>query len=228
MAKTLKQILQGVRSPVPKSDGDQKFVDNHSETPAKDDKNGNDDKLFNASNVKVANRFPRHGYDETESDAVYIKNNGAPVKKKLKEAHSLVSAKQAEFVHRQKHHTFSNVRMNSEEDQAKLYHLVKRHAQAIQAAQRVQQDKALKEGVGRALAMGAASVAAGAVTGAVTGLGAIPGATIAGLHYLATSAKTDLTTNTKQVKTIKKAVRAKKDKKFASKNIKFRQNFKSA
>lgn len=183
MAKTLKQILGGVRSPVPKSAGDQKFVDNHSDTPSKDDRNGNDDKLFTASNVKVANRFPRHGYDEDESDAAYIKANGGDEKKKLKEAHSLVSAKQAEFMHRHKHHTFSNVRMNSEEDQAKLYHLVKRHAQAIDAAQRVQKAKALDEGVGRALAMGAAAVAAGAATGAATGLGAVPGAVIAGAHY---------------------------------------------
>lgn len=88
--KTLKQILETTKKPAPTTKGDigvinpesedsldpkamgeKRFKDKHvvDRTP---DANKNDDKLFKASNVKLADRKPtRHGYNPGEDQQVY-------------------------------------------------------------------------------------------------------------------------------------------------------------
>lgn len=65
--KTLKQIRELYK---PQTKDGQKFVDKHvvKKTP---DANKNDDKLFNASNIKSVNRQPDHGYNPGQDEKVY-------------------------------------------------------------------------------------------------------------------------------------------------------------
>lgn len=69
--KTLKQIRELYK---PQTKDGQKFVDKHvvKKTP---DANKNDDKLFNASNVKSVSRQPKHGYNPGEDEKVYEETN---------------------------------------------------------------------------------------------------------------------------------------------------------
>jgi hypothetical protein len=87
--KTLKQILEatkpapatkgeiGVIDPAsetslsPKSVGEKRFKDKH-QVKVTPDANGNDDKLFKASNVKMGDRHPtNHGYNPGEDSTKY-------------------------------------------------------------------------------------------------------------------------------------------------------------
>ena len=69
MAKTLNKILEVY---APKSKDEKKFMDKHLVVKNKlDDKGTQDDKLFNASNIKAVDREPRHGYNPGKDEAVY-------------------------------------------------------------------------------------------------------------------------------------------------------------
>jgi hypothetical protein len=69
MAKTLNNILNGF---TPKSKDEKKFMDKHIATKNKlDDRGTQDDKLFNASNVKTVNRETEHGYNPGNDEKVY-------------------------------------------------------------------------------------------------------------------------------------------------------------
>ena len=69
MAKTLKQILEVY---APKSKDEKKFMDKHIVTKNKlDDRGTQDDKLFNATNIKTVNRETEHGYNPGNDEKVY-------------------------------------------------------------------------------------------------------------------------------------------------------------
>ena len=69
MAKTLKKILEVY---APKSKDEKKFVDKHISVKNKlDDKGTQDDKLFNATNIKTVNRETEHGYNSGSDEKVY-------------------------------------------------------------------------------------------------------------------------------------------------------------
>lgn len=66
--KTIKELFEVYK---PKSPDEQKFVDKHVAIKHKD-RNGNDDDVFNATNVKAIKRKEeRHGYDSGEDEKVY-------------------------------------------------------------------------------------------------------------------------------------------------------------
>lgn len=66
--KTIKELFEVYK---PKSPDEQKFVDKHVTIKHKD-RNGNDDDVFNATNVKAIKRKEeRHGYDSGEDEKVY-------------------------------------------------------------------------------------------------------------------------------------------------------------
>jgi len=66
--KTIKELFEVYK---PKSPDEQKFVDKHVTIKHKD-RNGNDDDVFNGSNVKTVKRKEeRHGYDVGEDEKVY-------------------------------------------------------------------------------------------------------------------------------------------------------------
>lgn len=70
MAKTLRQFRELYE---PKAADEKKFVDKHVVKKNKD-QNGNDDKLFNASNIKPTKRALAHGYEtkgEHDDEKVY-------------------------------------------------------------------------------------------------------------------------------------------------------------
>ena len=69
MAKTLNNILNGF---TPKSKDEKKFMDKHIATKNKlDDHGTQDDKLFNATNIKTVNRETEHGYNPGNDEKVY-------------------------------------------------------------------------------------------------------------------------------------------------------------
>ena len=69
MAKTLKQILEVY---APKSKDEKKFMDKHITAKSKlDDRGTQDDKLFNATNIKAVNRETEHGYNPGNDEKVY-------------------------------------------------------------------------------------------------------------------------------------------------------------
>jgi hypothetical protein len=69
MAKTLKDIVGGF---TPKSKDEKKFMDKHIATKNKlDDRGTQDDKLFNATNIKTVNRETEHGYNPGNDEKVY-------------------------------------------------------------------------------------------------------------------------------------------------------------
>ena len=68
MAKTLNNIINGF---APKSKDEKKFMDKHITTKNKLDTGSEDDKLFNATNVKLSEREPRHGYNPGNDEKVY-------------------------------------------------------------------------------------------------------------------------------------------------------------
>jgi hypothetical protein len=69
MAKTLNNILNGF---TPKSKDEKKFMDKHITTKNKlDDRGTQDDKLFNATNIKAVNRETEHGYNPGNDEKVY-------------------------------------------------------------------------------------------------------------------------------------------------------------
>jgi len=69
MAKTLNQILEVY---APKSKDEKKFMDKHITTKNKlDDRGTQDDKLFNATNIKAVNRETEHGYNPGNDEKVY-------------------------------------------------------------------------------------------------------------------------------------------------------------
>jgi hypothetical protein len=75
MAKKLSDLI-GSRAERKLVDGEKRFIDKHvvkdsKDRIGKDGKQGNDDKLFKASNVKVASRAPHHGFTAGEGEAVY-------------------------------------------------------------------------------------------------------------------------------------------------------------
>jgi hypothetical protein len=75
MAKKLSDLI-GPRAERKLVDGEKRFIDKHvvkdsKDRIGKDGKQGNDDKLFKASNVKVASRAPHHGFTAGEGEAVY-------------------------------------------------------------------------------------------------------------------------------------------------------------
>jgi hypothetical protein len=66
--KTIKELFEVYK---PKSPDEQRFVDKHVTIKHKD-RNGNDDDVFNGSNVKTVKRKEeRHGYDVGEDEKVY-------------------------------------------------------------------------------------------------------------------------------------------------------------
>lgn len=70
MAKTLKDIL-ATEVYEPKSPDERRFKDKHITVKHKD-RNGNDDKLFNASNIKPVDRTKEgHGYNPGDDEKVY-------------------------------------------------------------------------------------------------------------------------------------------------------------
>ena len=69
MAKTLNNILNGF---TPKSKDEKKFMDKHIATKNKlDDRGTQDDKLFNATNIKTVDRETEHGYNPGNDEKVY-------------------------------------------------------------------------------------------------------------------------------------------------------------
>lgn len=69
MAKTLKNMLEVY---APRSKDEKRFKDKHIIAKSKlDDKGTQDDKLFNATNVKTVERSPEHGYDVEKDEEVY-------------------------------------------------------------------------------------------------------------------------------------------------------------
>lgn len=71
MKKTLNQMLKGYRNGYfPKAGDEQEFVDKHVIAKIKGlgDKSTEDDKLFQATNIKTAKREDEHGYDPDKSD----------------------------------------------------------------------------------------------------------------------------------------------------------------
>lgn len=69
MAKTLNNILNGF---TPKSKDEKKFMDKHIATKNKlDDRGTQDDKLFNATNIKTVSRETEHGYNPGNDEKVY-------------------------------------------------------------------------------------------------------------------------------------------------------------
>jgi len=83
MAKTLKNILE-TKVAEPKSPDERRFKDKHITIKHKD-ANGNDDKLFNASNIKTVDRKKdRHGYNAGEDEKVYEEKMTAADKAKEK------------------------------------------------------------------------------------------------------------------------------------------------
>lgn len=81
MAKKLKDILEVAE---PKSPDERRFKDKHITVKHKD-RNGNDDKLFNASNIKTVERSKeRHGYDAGQDEDVYEAHMTAADKAKEK------------------------------------------------------------------------------------------------------------------------------------------------
>ena len=69
MAKTLNNILNGF---TPKSKDEKKFMDKHIATKNKlDDHGTQDDKLFNATNIKAVDRETEHGYNPGNDEKVY-------------------------------------------------------------------------------------------------------------------------------------------------------------
>lgn len=69
MAKTLKQILEVY---APKSKDEKKFMDKHIVAKSKlDDRGTQDDKLFNATNIKTVSRETEHGYNPGNDEKVY-------------------------------------------------------------------------------------------------------------------------------------------------------------
>ena len=69
MAKTLNNILNGF---TPKSKDEKKFMDKHIATKNKlDDHGTQDDKLFNATNIKTVDRETEHGYNPGNDEKVY-------------------------------------------------------------------------------------------------------------------------------------------------------------
>jgi hypothetical protein len=69
MAKTLNNILNGF---TPKSKDEKKFMDKHIATKSKlDDRGTQDDKLFNATNIKTVDRETEHGYNPGNDEKVY-------------------------------------------------------------------------------------------------------------------------------------------------------------
>ena len=69
MAKTLKDIVGGF---TPKSKDEKKFMDKHIATKNKlDDHGTQDDKLFNATNIKTVDRETEHGYNPGNDEKVY-------------------------------------------------------------------------------------------------------------------------------------------------------------
>lgn len=82
MAKTLKNILGEVYEP--KSPDERRFKDKHITIKHKD-RNGNDDKLFNASNIKPVDRTKEgHGYNPGDDEKVYEEKMTAADKAKEK------------------------------------------------------------------------------------------------------------------------------------------------
>ena len=77
MAKTLKSIFEKYKpeqasSYTPKSGDEKKFKDKHIVVKNKlDDKGTQDDKLFNATNIKQIDREPMHGYNPGKDEEVY-------------------------------------------------------------------------------------------------------------------------------------------------------------
>ena len=68
MAKTLKQMLKGYE---PKADDEKKFKDKHTVNKT-EDKNGNKDDVFSATNIKSIDRAgTRHGYNPGQDADVY-------------------------------------------------------------------------------------------------------------------------------------------------------------
>lgn len=83
MAKTLKNIL-ATEVAEPKSPDERRFKDKHITVKHKD-RNGNDDKLFNASNIKTVDRSKEgHGYNPGEDEKVYEEKMTAADKAKEK------------------------------------------------------------------------------------------------------------------------------------------------
>ena len=69
MAKTLKNMLDTF---APRSKDEKRFKDKHITTKSKlDDKGTQDDKLFNATNIKTVDREPEHGYNPGNDESVY-------------------------------------------------------------------------------------------------------------------------------------------------------------
>ena len=69
MAKSLKNILEVY---APKSKDEKRFKDKHIVLKSKlDDKGTQDDKLFNATNIKTVNREMEHGYNPGNDEKVY-------------------------------------------------------------------------------------------------------------------------------------------------------------
>jgi hypothetical protein len=69
MAKTLKQVLEVY---APKSKDEKKFMDKHITAKSKlDDRGTQDDKLFNATNIKTVSRETEHGYNPGNDEKVY-------------------------------------------------------------------------------------------------------------------------------------------------------------
>jgi len=69
MAKTLKQVLEVY---APKSKDEKKFMDKHIVAKSKlDDRGTQDDKLFNATNIKTVSRETEHGYNPGNDEKVY-------------------------------------------------------------------------------------------------------------------------------------------------------------
>lgn len=69
MAKSLKNILEVY---APKSKDEKRFKDKHIVVKSKlDDKGTQDDKLFNASNIKAVDRETEHGYNPGNDEKVY-------------------------------------------------------------------------------------------------------------------------------------------------------------
>jgi hypothetical protein len=72
--KTIKELFEVYK---PKSPDEQKFVDKHVTIKHKD-RNGNDDDVFKATNVKAIKRKEeRHGYDSGEDEKVYEELKGS-------------------------------------------------------------------------------------------------------------------------------------------------------
>ena len=125
MAKLLKDIIakstdepEGKGGYKPKSPDEARFIAKH-KIQKTADANGNDDKLFKATNIEQSNRFPRHGYEDGTDDKVYEGEQLDEISKEMKQRYVKKLGSQAMHVKKAGGLYWDNYFPNSERPKAK-------------------------------------------------------------------------------------------------------------